>query len=140
VKPPDGPTGDQEFSMLTFAAMPAPADAQGAAPMSEASSASGDHVPASKTAMARPAASTTHAHYWPCELLNAFVLKMAASGHCVSTAMMLGDRGYALEQLNIARTTQDASLRALAARLQTYFDAAAPQACALVARMEMALA
>lgn len=30
------------------------------------------------------AAGGPPATYWPCDLLNAFVLKMAASGHCVN--------------------------------------------------------
>lgn len=62
------------------------------------------------------------ATYWPCELLNAFVLKMAASGHCVNMSMMLGHRPYALEQLALARGAADDELHHLAAQLQGYFD------------------
>ena len=60
--------------------------------------------------------------YWPCELLNAFVLKMAASGHCVNMSMMLGHRPYALEQLALARGAADGELHHLAAQLQAYFE------------------
>lgn len=109
--------------MLSLAAKPAPAAHQGAAPLPGTVAAGAAHP---------------QAHYWPCELLNTFVLRMAASGHCVTTAMMLGDSAYAREQLNIARTQQDAGLVAVAAKLQTYFDAAAPQGCAVVAEMEWA--
>lgn len=74
----------------------------------------------------------SHGTYWPCELLNAFILKMAAAGHCVNTAMMLGYRPYAMEQLALARDVRDDSLHALAQRLQTYFDAEALKACSAV--------
>lgn len=63
--------------------------------------------------------------YWPCELLNAFVLRMAASGHCVNMSMMLGHRPYALEQLALARGLPDGDLQRLAAQLQAYFDMSA---------------
>lgn len=62
------------------------------------------------------------ATYWPCELLNAFVLKMAANGHCVNMSMMLGHPPYALEQLALARGAPDSELHRLAAQLQSYFD------------------
>ncbi len=119
--------------MLTFAAMTTPAKARGAAlslldPVGATADLASDH------GALRPAA-VSHAHYWPCELLNAFVLKMAATGHCVNTAMMLGHRPYALEQLAVARAIQDHSLNALALRLQAYFDVAAPQGCAVVAEI-----
>lgn len=81
-------------------------------------------------------ASESKIHYWPCDLLNAFVLQMAATGHCVNTAMMLGHRPYALEQLATARAEQGEELHTLAAQLQAYFDAAPPQACAVVAELE----
>lgn len=75
-------------------------------------------------------------HYWPCERLNAFVLQMAAHGRCVNTDMMLGHRPYAQEQLAAARAIGNEELAALAAQLQAYFDAAAPQACAVAAVLE----
>ena len=61
--------------------------------------------------------------YWPCERLNAFILQMAAHGHCVSAAMMLGHRPYAVQQLAAAQQVHDEALRSLAAELQAYFDA-----------------
>ena len=61
--------------------------------------------------------------YWPCERLNAFILQMAAHGHCVSAAMMLGHRPYAVQQLAAAQQVPDEALRSLAAELQAYFDA-----------------
>jgi hypothetical protein len=61
--------------------------------------------------------------YWPCERLNAFILQMAAHGHCVSAAMMLGHRPYAVQQLAAAQQVPDEALRSLVAELQAYFDA-----------------
>jgi len=70
-----------------------------------------------------------HAHqalaeprYWPTELLATFTLQMAGHGRCVSSAMMLGDREYALWQLARAHTLDDESLRAVAVQLFAYFD------------------
>jgi hypothetical protein len=68
-------------------------------------------------------AAETGVTYWPCERLNAFILQMAAHGHCVSAAMMLGHRPYAVQQLAAAQQVPDEALRNLAAELQTYFDA-----------------
>ena len=62
-------------------------------------------------------------HYWPCEVLDAFILHMAKRGHCVNTAVMLGDPAYAREQLAIARRHQDSELAGLADRLGDYFSA-----------------
>lgn len=76
--------------------------------------------PLSGRLSARPVAE---AAYWPCERLNAFILKMAAHGQCVNAAMMLGHRPYALEQLARARALGDPDLAGLAAPLQAYFDA-----------------
>lgn len=65
-----------------------------------------------------------HTHtYWPCELLNDFVLRMAAQGHCVNMSMMLGHRPYALERLALAAQATDVSLQNLAGQLRPYFDA-----------------
>ena len=55
--------------------------------------------------------------YCPGELLGRFTLLMAGHGRCVSAAMMLGDRDYALWQLACARATGDAALQRLAAEL-----------------------
>lgn len=63
------------------------------------------------------------AHYWPCERLNAFILQMAAHGHCVNAAMMLGHRPYAQQQLAQALQVADEALQALAGELQAYFSA-----------------
>jgi hypothetical protein len=134
--PPGVPVG-QETIMLTFAAMTHPAKALGgASPPSSAGYAAEDWASAHGASPSTSNAShACAAHYWPCELLNAFILKMAATGHCVNAAMMLGHRPYALEQLAVARAVQDERLNALALRLRTYFDAAAPHGCAVVAEI-----
>jgi hypothetical protein len=82
------------------------------------------------------AANQPYASYWPCGLLNTFVLKMAAAGHCVNTDMMLGHRPYAHGRLAVARHSSDESLRALAERLQLYFDASAPECCHVAAALD----
>lgn len=61
-------------------------------------------------------------HYCPTQLLSAFCLLMAGHGRCVSAAMMLGDREYAMWQLARAHTLDDRELRGVAARLFGYFD------------------
>ena len=117
-------------SSFFFAPVRALAPAQGAAVAAKA-----------KTPVASPVASAfqpadtardaadadCHAHhahtYWPCELLNDFVLRMAAQGHCVNMSMMLGHRPYALERLALAAQAPDASLQELADQLRPYFDA-----------------
>jgi hypothetical protein len=71
---------------------------------------------------AAPAGGAPHG-YWPCELLNAFALRMAASGHCVNMSMMLGHHPYALEQLALASGMQNGDLHRLVAQLQAYFQA-----------------
>lgn len=60
--------------------------------------------------------------YCPTELLGTFTLLMAGQGRCVSSAMMLGDREYAMWQLARAHTMNDDALRAVAVRLFSYFD------------------
>jgi hypothetical protein len=60
--------------------------------------------------------------YCPARLLSAFCLLMSGHGRCVSTAMMLGDREYAMWQLARAHTFADPELREIAARLFGYFD------------------
>ncbi|AEG94319.1 hypothetical protein [Ramlibacter tataouinensis] len=60
--------------------------------------------------------------YCPTELLGSFTLLMAGHGRCVSSAMMLGDREYAMWQLARAHTLDDPQLRAIAARLFAWFD------------------
>ena len=62
------------------------------------------------------------ARYCPTALLATFALLMAGHGRCVHTAMMLGDREYAMWQLACARALNDPELTAVAARLFAYFD------------------
>ena len=60
--------------------------------------------------------------YCPTDLLASFALLMAGHGRCVNTAMMLGDREYAMWQITCASAMADAELDALVARLVAYFD------------------
>ncbi len=62
--------------------------------------------------------------YCPTDLLGTFTLLMAGHGRCVSAAMMLGDREYAMWQLARAQTLADEELKAVALRLFAYFDRA----------------
>ncbi len=85
-----------------------------------------DVSPASRS-MPAPAPLDNHhelaePRYWPTELLATFTLLMAGHGRCVSSAMMLGDREYALWQLARAHTMDDERLRAVAVQLFSYFD------------------
>ncbi len=59
--------------------------------------------------------------YCPAELLGQFALLMAGHGRCISTAMMLGDREYAMWQIGCARTMEDPELAAVASRLFAYY-------------------
>lgn len=59
---------------------------------------------------------------WPDEALQAFVLRMADHGHCISRTFMKFDRAYALEQLRHAHTLADAHLRELAMALFRHFE------------------
>jgi hypothetical protein len=79
--------------------------------------------PSRKAAAHGRSAATAPQTYWPCELLDAFILQMAARGLCVHAAMMLGHHPYALQQLALAREVGDASLYQLATQLQGYFEA-----------------
>ncbi|AVS73466.1 hypothetical protein [Paracidovorax cattleyae] len=69
--------------------------------------------------------------YWPAQTLDAFLLQMAARGHCISAAMMLGDRRYALEQIARARQLPGETLQALVKELSDYFEDAEPAAAGL---------
>lgn len=60
--------------------------------------------------------------YWPCELLSAFMLQMAAKGQSVNESMMLGSHDYAIEKLSYAHTLNDDVLRELAVQMFSYFD------------------
>ena len=117
--------------MLGFAQPAGPVYHHGAAPFPDAG------ADVARQAPQEGAAVPGHAAYWPGELLNGFVLKMAAAGHCVNTDMMLGHRLYAEGRLAAARASGDAELAALAARLQAYFDTAASESCRVVARLAL---
>ena len=125
-------------SSFFFAPVRARAPAQGAAGAAKAIAPAASPVASAfqPADTARDAADADcHAHhthtYWPCELLNDFVLRMAAQGHCVNMSMMLGHRPYALERLALAAQAPDASLQELAGQLQPYFDAPVLEAGAL---------
>ena len=60
--------------------------------------------------------------YWPQHALQAFTLRMAGHGLCVSSSLMIGDRHYALEQLALAHTLADAELRGIAVDLFAHFE------------------
>ncbi|MDO9277393.1 MAG: hypothetical protein Q7U05_02350 [Polaromonas sp.] len=60
-------------------------------------------------------------HYWPCELLHAFTLEMAARGICVHEAMMLGDADYARQKLSEACALQDPTVDRLVLKMSDYF-------------------
>ncbi len=75
-------------------------------------------------------AGRRHSAYWPQHELDSFILQMAGHGHCVHSAMMLGDFDYAREQLALAVATGCPKLRALGERLSAYFDQA-PCACSI---------
>lgn len=77
------------------------------------------------TATTGPAAPTTPAapaSLWPADLLDAFCLRMASQGMCVSRALMRHDRRYALEQLAHAHNMADDTLRAMAVQLFRHFE------------------
>ena len=61
-------------------------------------------------------------HYWPCELLHAFTLEMAAHGVCVHESMMLGDTGYARQKLDRALALHDPALDLMVGRMLDYFE------------------
>ena len=127
-------------SSFFFAPVRALAPAQGAAVAAKAKAPAASPVASAfqpADTAPDPADADCHAHhththtYWPCELLNDFVLRMAAQGHCVNMSMMLGHRPYALERLALAAQAPDASLQELAGQLQPYFDAPVLEAGAL---------
>jgi hypothetical protein len=67
-------------------------------------------------------AGTYPLHYWPCELLHAFTLEMAAQGVCVHESMMLGDAGYARQKLDRALALREPALNRLVDRMLDYFE------------------
>ena len=70
---------------------------------------------ANATALAR------QLHYWPCELLHAFTLEMAARGICVHESMMLGDAAYARQKLSEASALHDPTVDQLVLNMLDYF-------------------
>ncbi|MGQ3195967.1 MAG: hypothetical protein ACT6UH_15275 [Hydrogenophaga sp.] len=60
---------------------------------------------------------------WPAELLEHFCLRMSSQGMCVSRALMICDRRYALEQLAHAHNMADDMLRMMAVQLFRHFEA-----------------
>jgi hypothetical protein len=72
--------------------------------------------------MGQPPSLADEARYCPTRLLSAFALLMAGHGRPVCTAMMLGDREYAMLHLARAHTMHDPQLREIAARLFAYFQ------------------
>ena len=60
---------------------------------------------------------------WPPELLEAFTLRMSRHGMCVSRALMMCDRRYALQQLKDAHNLADDTLRLMAVQLFRHFEA-----------------
>lgn len=70
--------------------------------------------------------------YCPTGLLASFALLMAGHGRCVHTAMMLGDREYAMWQLACARAMDDPELAAITTRLFGYFDDPQQQSLAVL--------
>jgi|GEM_PF-1524499 hypothetical protein len=59
---------------------------------------------------------------WPPELLAQFTLRMGMHGMCVSRALMMCDRRYALQQLKDAHDLADDALRLMAVQLFRHFE------------------
>ena len=74
------------------------------------------------TSTASATTSTRQSHYWPCELLHAFTLEMAARGICVNEAMMLGDADYARQKLSQASALHDSAVDQLVLNMWGYFE------------------
>ena len=82
-----------------------------------------EFAPATAHPASFAAAAVDHdGSYWPRHALQAFTLRMASHGLCVSSSMMLGDRCYALEQLAHAHALADDELRGLAMELFRHFE------------------
>ena len=78
------------------------------------------HAAAAAVSAASPRAA---AMAWPEELLEHFCLRMSFRGMCVSRALMLCDRRYALEQLVHAHDMADERLQHMAGQLFRHFEA-----------------
>jgi hypothetical protein len=61
------------------------------------------------------------AESWPDALLENFCLRMSSHGMCVSRALMMCDRRYALEQISHGHNMADETLRAMAVELFRHF-------------------
>ena len=61
------------------------------------------------------------AESWPDALLENFCLRMSSHGMCVSRALMICDRRYALEQISHGHNMADETLRAMAVELFRHF-------------------
>lgn len=59
---------------------------------------------------------------WPEELLSQFSLRMAGHGMSISRTHMLGNPGYALQQLAHARALHDNTLALLAGQLFRFYE------------------
>lgn len=64
-----------------------------------------------------PTSRTRACQPWPEDLLEAFCLRMASQGMCVSRVLMQHDRHYGLEQLTHAHNVADDRLREMAVQL-----------------------
>ncbi|MDR7092375.1 hypothetical protein [Hydrogenophaga laconesensis] len=77
--------------------------------------------------LSSPSATSWHGRdmspAWPEELLESFCLRMSTQGMCVSRALMICDRRYALEQLSHAHNMADDTLRLMAVQLFRHFEA-----------------
>ncbi len=60
---------------------------------------------------------------WPEDLLGLFSLRMAGHGMSISRVHMLGNPGYALQQLAHARAMGDDTLGILASQLFRFYEA-----------------
>jgi hypothetical protein len=59
---------------------------------------------------------------WPEELLNQFSRRMAGHGMSISRTHMLGNPGYALQQLVHGRAIGDETLRCIASQLFRFYE------------------
>lgn len=71
---------------------------------------------------ARAGLNLSPAAYWPMGLVAAFALRMSGHGHSISVSMMIGDRRYALDQLEHAHTLADDLLHSLSMELFRHYD------------------
>ena len=60
---------------------------------------------------------------WPQDLLETFTLRMSSHGMCVTRALMMCDRRYALQQLVHAHSLADDTLRLMAVQLFRRYEA-----------------